>query len=140
MSSGLIPPSRAQLTYWLISEREDSITPLGRDSVPEVYMRRSGSSSAIGTSGIVSSPDRHQASTSSQPAAGAVPEAPIQPRTPPWIPAAASACSTPSRVVAKASSTYGQQLWLSSASRSPLARPRSASACAVRLTAASNSA
>ncbi len=79
MSSALIPPSRTQLTYWLISEREDSITPLGRDSVPEVYMSRSGSSSAIGTSGIVSSPDCHQGSTSSQPAAGA---APIQPADP----------------------------------------------------------
>ena len=173
MSSALIPPSRAQLTYWLISEREDSITPLGRDSVPEVYMRRSGSSSAIGTSGIVSSPDCHQGSTSSQPAAGA---APIQPRIPPSVPAAASAWpavparaasvtrpqapewrrmkaissapsmkltgtrTTPSRAVAKASSTYCQQLWLSKASRSPLARPRPARACAVRLTAASNSA
>ena len=48
--------------------------------------------------------------------------------------------TTPILAVAKASSTYCQQLWLSSASRSPFARPRPASACAARLTAASNSA
>src|SRR5271170_3452272 len=173
MSSALIPPSWAQLTYWLISEREDSITPLGRDSAPEVYMRRSGSSSAIGTSGIVSSPDCHQGSTSS-PAGGRgrtdpAPDSALgsgggqrflggasqgglgdHAAGPEWrrMNAISSAPSmkltgtrtTPSRAVAKASSTYCQQLWLSRASRSPLARPRSARACAARLTAASNSA
>ena len=48
--------------------------------------------------------------------------------------------TTPSFAVAKASTAYCQELCDSSASRSPLARPRSASACAVRFTAASNSA
>jgi hypothetical protein len=100
-SSALIPPSTAQLTYWLISERLDSITPFGRDSVPEVYISRSGSSSPTGTSGAVSGPVRHQSSTSSQPAAGAAPESPIHPRTPPSTPAAASASAA---VDARASS------------------------------------
>ena len=152
------------------------MTPLGRDSVPEVYIRRTGSSSATATSGADSSPACHQSSTSSQPAVGAAPESPIQPRTPPSTPAVASAFSavvasassvtipvapewrrmkaissgpsmkltgtrtTPSRAVAKSSTANCQELWLSSASRSPLARPRSARACAARLTAASNSA
>src|SRR3954453_14001766 len=65
-SSALMPPSTMQLTYWLIRERLGSITPLGRDSVPEVYISRSGSSSATATSGGSSGPERTQASTSSQ--------------------------------------------------------------------------
>ncbi len=90
MSSAAIPPSITQLTYCAISERLDSITPLGRDSVPEVYISRSGSSSSITTSGSCAGPTRHQSSTFSQPGAGC---APIQPRTPPAIPAAAIAFS-----------------------------------------------
>jgi hypothetical protein len=100
-SSTLISPSIAQLTYWPIRERLESITPLGRDSVPEVYIRRSGSSSATGTSGASVGPSRHQPSTSSQPAAGAAPDRPIQPRTAPATPASASAFSA---VAASASS------------------------------------
>ena len=81
---------------------------------------------------------------SARPASATIPQAPECPR----MKAISSGPSmkltgtrtTPSRAVAKASSTYCQQLWLSSASRSPLARPRAASACAARLTAASNSA
>src|SRR4051794_18231524 len=88
-----MPPSMAQETYWLTSDREDSTTPLGRDSVPEVYISRRGSSSATATSGGLSSPVRHQPSTSSQPGAGAAPDRPIQPRTPPGTSAAASALS-----------------------------------------------
>ena len=49
-----MPPSITQLTYWAISDRLDSMTPLGRDSVPEVYISRSGSSSATATSGALS--------------------------------------------------------------------------------------
>ncbi len=82
-----------QDTYWAISDREDSITPLGRDSVPEVYISRSGSSSATSTSGACPGPVRHQAPTSCQPAAGAAPEDPIQPRTGSATPAAARAAS-----------------------------------------------
>src|SRR4051812_43809591 len=92
-SSALIPPSTMQLTYWLISDRLESMTPLGRDSVPDVYISRSGSSSATRTSGALSSPSVHHGSTSSQPSAGVAPESPIQPRRPPSWPAAASACS-----------------------------------------------
>ena len=101
MSSAVISPSMAQDRYWLISERLGSSTPLGRDSVPEVYISRSGSSSAIGTSGASAGPCRHQSSTSSQPAAGAAPDSPIQPRTPPDSPAEAAAFSA---VGARASS------------------------------------
>src|SRR4051812_12422551 len=93
MSSGVMPPSTTQDTYWLISDRLESITPLGRDSVPEVYISRSGSSSAIATSGASVEPSRHHGSTSSQPPDGAAPESGIQPRTPPSTPAAASALS-----------------------------------------------
>src|SRR5829696_5669665 len=175
-SSASMPPSIAQLTYCAISDRLDSITPLGRDSVPDVYMSRSGSSSPTGTSGGVSGPAVHQASTSSQPSPAASPDSGIQPRTPPVTPAVLSAFSAvgasassatiplapecvrmkaissgpsmkltgtstiPSYAVAKTSTAYCHELWLSSASRSPLARPRSARTCAVRLTAASNSA
>ena len=48
--------------------------------------------------------------------------------------------TTPSRAVANASTAYCQELCESSASRSPFASPRPASAFAVRFTAASNSA
>ena len=48
--------------------------------------------------------------------------------------------TTPSLAVANASTANCQQLCDSRASRSPLARPRAASACAARFTAASNSA
>src|SRR3954471_14782046 len=88
-----MPPSITQLTYWLISERLDSITPLGRDSVPDVYISRSGSSSPTGTSGAVSGPSVHQPSTSSQPSVGSAPESGIQPRTPPGVPAMLNAFS-----------------------------------------------
>src|SRR3546814_9596279 len=40
-----------QETYCHISDRLDSSAPLGRDSVPEVYINRSGSSSATLTEG-----------------------------------------------------------------------------------------
>src|SRR5919202_420171 len=90
-SSALIPPSITQETYWAISDRLESITPLGRDSVPEGYMSRSGSSSATATSGALASPSRHQGSTSSQPSAGACPDRLIQPRRPPSTPATSSA-------------------------------------------------
>ncbi len=92
-SSALMPPSTAQLTYWVISDRLDSITPLGRDSVPDVYISRSGSSSLTATSGASTGPSDHQPSTSSQPVAGVAPDSGIQPRTPPSTPAAASAFS-----------------------------------------------
>src|SRR5690242_18536389 len=178
-SSTLIPPSTTQLTYWLISDRLDSMTPLGRDSVPDVYMSRSGSSSPTSTPGSPGSTMRPCSSRSSHPSKSSQPSVgplPIQPRTPPLTPAVASAPSavaassssttmpdapawvrmyaisgavsmkligtstTPSRAVANATVANCQQLCDSSASRSPLARPRSASACAHRLTAASNSA
>ncbi len=180
-SSTLIPPSMTQLTYWLISDRLDSMTPLGRDSVPDVYISRSGSSSPTSTPGSPgstmwpNSSRSSQVSKSSQPSTGGDPP-PIQPRTPPLTPAVASASSavaassssttipdapawvrmnaisgavsikligtstTPSRAVANATVANCQQLCDSSASRSPFTRPRSASACAHRLTAASNSA
>ena len=48
--------------------------------------------------------------------------------------------TTPIFAVANASTAYCQELWASSASRSPLSRPRAASALAVRFTATSNSA
>ena len=59
-----------QLTYWPISDRLDSITPLGRDSVPDVYISRSGSSSATRRRGRPGR-DADQSSTSCQPSAGA---------------------------------------------------------------------
>src|SRR4051812_23757018 len=93
MSSPLIPPSMAQLTYWLISERLDSMTPLGRDSVPDVYISRSGSSSATATSGAASGPVRHHSSTSSQPSAGAAPDRRMTPQTPPVREPSASAAA-----------------------------------------------
>src|SRR5690349_23875262 len=69
-SSALISPSIAQLTYWAISERLESSTPLGRDSVPEVYIIRIGSSSPTGTSGGSVGQSRHHPATSSQPRPG----------------------------------------------------------------------
>jgi hypothetical protein len=92
-SSPLIPPSIAHDTYWAISERLDSMTPLGRDSVPEVYIRRSGSSSAIGTSTADGSPVSIQVSTFSHSPVGVAPDSPIQPRIPPARPAEARAFS-----------------------------------------------
>src|SRR3954471_7101281 len=88
-----MPPSMTQLTYWAISDRLDSITPFGRDSVPDVYMSRSGSSSPTGTSGAVSGPSDNPPSTPSQPFVGAAPDSGIQPRTPPVTPAIDSAFS-----------------------------------------------
>jgi len=96
-----MPPSMAHPTYWAISDRLESITPFGRDSVPEVYISRSGSSSPTGTSGAVSGPSVHQPSTSSQPSVGAAPDSGIHPRTPPVTPAMVSAFSA---VGARASS------------------------------------
>lgn len=165
-------PSIAVETYWAISDRLDSSTPFGRDSVPEVYISRSGSSSATGTEGAVSLPgwSIQSATLSHSPplppirprttsvrparfnASAAVSSnasSAISPDTPAWprINATSSAPSmkftgtstTPSLAAANTSTAYSQQLWLSSASRSPFARPRSASRCAQRLTAASNS-
>ena len=43
-----MPPSTTQVTYCHSSDRLDSSAPLGRDSVPEVYISRTGSSSATG--------------------------------------------------------------------------------------------
>src|SRR3954453_3190589 len=83
----------AQLTYCAMRERLESMTPLGRDSVPEVYINLRGSSSAIGTSGSPGFPPSIQLSTSSQLSAAPAPESGIQPRTPLDIPAAAIACS-----------------------------------------------
>src|SRR5215218_2807882 len=59
-----------QLTYWETIERLESCTPFGRDSVPLVYIRRSGSSSATSTSGGVASGCSTQRWTSSQPSTG----------------------------------------------------------------------
>jgi hypothetical protein len=93
MSSALMPPSTMQDTYWLISDFDDSMTPLGRDSVPEVYIRRSGSSSSTATSGACGEPSVIQVPTSSQSPDGAVPPRAIQPRTPPVSPETAMALS-----------------------------------------------
>ncbi len=76
-------------TYWLISDRDGSSTPLGRDSVPLVYISRSGSSSATTTSGSSAGPALHQSCTSSQFAAAP----PIRPRIPSDAPAVAIAFS-----------------------------------------------
>src|SRR3954469_8550392 len=46
-----MPPSTMQETYCHISARELSRAPLGRDSVPEVNIIRTGSSSPTGTYG-----------------------------------------------------------------------------------------
>src|SRR4051812_6750627 len=100
-SSALMPPSMTQLTYCAISDLLDSMTPFGRDSVPDVYISRSGSSSPTGTSGAVPGPSLHQPSTSSQPWLGTAPDSAIQPRTPSVTPAMPSAFSA---VGARASS------------------------------------
>ena len=111
MSSPAIPPSTMHETYWLISERLDSNTPLGRDSVPEVYINRSGSSSATAISGAVAAPCCHQRSTSSQPSTGPEPERPITPRIPPVIPAEASAFSAAGTSLSSATSPRASE-WL----------------------------
>ena len=82
-----------------MSDRLDSIAPLGRDSVPLVYISCSGSSSATATSGSSAGPSAHHSATSDQPGRGA---APIQPRTPSPQSASFNACSATS---ARASST-----------------------------------
>ncbi len=83
-----------QLTYWAISARLDSIAPFGRDSVPEVYISRTGSSSATTTSRRLTGPDLAQPATSSHPGSGAVPASAIQPRTPSGVPATWTAWAT----------------------------------------------
>ena len=72
MSSGPYSPSITQDTYCHISARLDSSAPLGRDSVPEVNIIRTGSSSSIGTSGGVPSWSSHS-SRSSQPSGAGSP-------------------------------------------------------------------
>lgn len=72
MSSADIDPSMTHETYCHIRERLESSAPLGRDSVPEVYISRIGSSSATTTSGGVPSCSS-QVRTSVQPDGGCVP-------------------------------------------------------------------
>jgi hypothetical protein len=63
-----MPPSTMQLTYWARIDRDDSVTPFGRDSVPLVYISCTGSSSPTVTAGAERSGWRSQSATGSQPA------------------------------------------------------------------------
>ena len=75
-----------QETYCHISDRLECIAPLGRDSVPEVYISRSGSSSSTATSGgcvvleplpYVVQPSARRRRAGSPPTLGQPPAAPI---------------------------------------------------------------
>ncbi len=144
------------MTYCHIRLRLLSSAPLGRDSVPEVYISRTGSSSATGTYGAPGA-CANQVAMSVQPS-GAPPIATRSATVPADAATArsatgANACSatkqraslwsrmnaissapsmkftgtstTPTRAVAKSSTANCQQLWLSSASRSPFSSPES---------------
>ena len=159
------------MTYCHISDRLLSSAPLGRDSVPEVYISRTGSSSPTGTYVAPAACANHSAmsvqpsgappiatrpvtvpaeAASALSATGTRASSTTKQLAPEWsrMNAISSAPSmkltgtstTPARAVAKSSTANCQQLWLSSASRSPLVRPASASAAAVRSTRSSNAA
>ena len=103
-----MPPSTTQDTYCHISERLDSIAPLGRDSVPEVYISRSRSSSPTSTCGGVPSRSIH-CWTSAQPVGNSSPPSRITARTGTSSPAAAIALPA---VAASPSSATNAVAWL----------------------------
>ena len=103
-----MPPSMTQDTYCHISERLDSIAPFGRDSVPDVYISRTRSSSPTSTGGGV--PARSiQCRRSAHPAGTSSPRSRITARTGTSSPAASTALTA---VAASPSSATNPLAWL----------------------------
>lgn len=98
-----------QETYCVISDLLDSRTPFGRDSVPEVYIMRTGSSSSMTMPGADASPVVIHSATGSNPCGACTPAKGIHPRMSMGVPAVAIASMT---VGPSASSTTTPDAWL----------------------------